>query len=171
MPHCHGVSCEAGSICECLCAGCLYARRAAAGAPLFDVQATPSRVRPVILGFSSEADVLVPPGGTVEVKRVIQRGSFRAERLEVHPTSAKAFDVQSSRAGREAIFDGQEPVCLAVFPSASAGKNIRFKFSPRVVPLHLDTLKVGEVIKMVLLNVSSEPARFRANLFGVGSDA
>jgi len=130
-------------------------------------------VGPAVLGFSSPSGPggLVEPGADIVIERVIQRGLFRGERLEIHPSSAKAFDMQSGHAGLEPLFEGMEPVCLAVFPSVTAGAGVRFKFASRVMPLHMGTLQTGGVIKMTLRNVSDAPARFRANLIGVRSES
>ena len=191
--HCLGPMCVERSMdnnCTCGCPGCSALRAggpvggaspfAKGPAPVFGEGRIPAprprgllleniptnaTVQTVTIGFSSASDTPIEPGGTIEIKRSVQVGTFRPQRLEIRPRSALAFDVIGGQiGGRVLLLDG-ETICLAVFGSAA-----KTRFAPRVWTLPIsNSLKLGESVKMTLRNVSDAPARFCANLIGVGS--
>lgn len=121
----------------------------------------------VVFGFSSPHDELVPPGGTVEIKRSVAHGYFRPERLEIRPRSAIAFDLVGGQLGPRILIEGGEAVVLAALPSSQIG----LKFAPRSLTLPHFMLGVGMSIKATLRNISDKPARFCANLIGMGTES
>ena len=109
-------------------------------------------VRPIgmcPLGFEA---MDICPEGTARISITLMF-SFQPYRLSVHPLSADHFILKNIKVNERHHFPGLHPIPLSSFGGNGS-------------PFHLEKLSAGQILSLVVKNITADRHDFRATIFG-----